>query len=125
MRSGSAASFVQPFDRLMIFTKGFHTAGAVRSVAHLAGPATWALSVQNGLGNAEIIAGVVAPQRVAVGMTNFPADLQAPGVVRSHGDGQVRIWAMSGEDHARPSPVCTKPLGRRSPSTRRSTASAR
>ena len=95
--AGSAASFTEPFDLIVVFTKGFHTASAVQSVAHLVGPSTWALSVQNGLGNAEIIASVVPRQRVIVGMTNYPADLKTPGVVHSHGEGQVRIWSMSGE----------------------------
>lgn len=96
--AGTADSFSDPFDLVVVFTKGFHTASAIRSVAHLIGPKTWALSVQNGLGNVEVIAGVVPPQRVIVGMTNYPADLTAPGAVVSHGEGQVRIWSMLGED---------------------------
>ena len=95
---GRATQFSGHVDLLVIFTKGFHTAAAIDSVRHLVGPDSWALSVQNGLGNAELIAEVVPAERVIVGMTNFPADLVAPGVVHSHGEGYVNLWSYSGED---------------------------
>ncbi|MGG5288117.1 ketopantoate reductase family protein [Pseudomonas shirazensis] len=95
---GRAVQFSGQVDLLVIFTKGFHTAAAIDSVRHLVGPDTWALSVQNGLGNAELIAEVVPAERVIVGMTNFPADLVAPGVVHSHGEGHVNLWSYSGEN---------------------------
>lgn len=89
------------FDLLMIFTKGFHTAAAIDSVSHLVGPDTWALSVQNGLGNAELIAEVVPAERMIVGMTNLPADLLAPGRVHSHGEGHINLWSFNGEEASR------------------------
>ncbi|ADJ62664.1 2-dehydropantoate 2-reductase [Herbaspirillum seropedicae] len=97
---GRADSFQDAFDLIILFTKGFHTQAAIASVAHLAGPHTWALSVQNGLGNADLIAEVIPRERIIVGMTNLPADLRAPGVVHSHGEGQVRIWTLSGQPSA-------------------------
>lgn len=93
-----ASQLAGTFDLLVIFTKGFHTAAAIESVRHLVGPTTWALSVQNGLGNAQIIAAVVPAERIIVGMTNLPADLLEPGVVHSHGEGHVNIWSHSGVD---------------------------
>ena len=45
---GRADDFQNPFDLLIIFTKGFHTSAAIESVKHLVGPNTWAMSVQNG-----------------------------------------------------------------------------
>ncbi|WAH55351.1 2-dehydropantoate 2-reductase [Pseudomonas silvicola] len=94
---GEASDFTDPFELLMIFTKGFHTAQAIEDVRHLLTPATWVLSVQNGLGNAELIAGVVKPERIIVGTTDFPSQLLAPGCVSSHGRGCVRIWSHTGE----------------------------
>ncbi|HZG18860.1 MAG TPA: 2-dehydropantoate 2-reductase [Herbaspirillum sp.] len=95
---GRADSFAEPFDLIVFFTKSLHTQSAVRSISHLVGQDTWALSVQNGLGNAEIISEVIPSDRIIVGMTNLPADLKSAGVVHSHGDGHVRIWTMSGKD---------------------------
>lgn len=95
---GRANEFTGSFGLVVIFTKGFHTEIAIESVLHLIGPTTWALSVQNGLGNAELISKVVPAERIIVGMTNLPADLVEPGVVHSHGDGHISIWPWSGED---------------------------
>jgi 2-dehydropantoate 2-reductase len=93
---GRAKEFTGVFDLLVIFTKGFHTEVAIESVRHLVGPNTWVLSVQNGLGNAELIAKVVSADRIIVGMTNLPADLVEPGIVHSHGDGHINVWSWSG-----------------------------
>lgn len=91
-----AAAARGPFDLIIVFTKSTNTRAAIESVAPLVGPATWALTLQNGLGNAETIAAVVPAARVAVGITNIPADRVAPDHVRSHGAGQVRIGTMTG-----------------------------
>ena len=57
--------------------------------------------MQNGLGNADVIARFVRPERVAFGMTNYPADLKGPGHVASHGSGTVGIWTISGNHDPR------------------------
>lgn len=82
------------FDLVMLFTKGMHTASAVKSVSHLAGPETFALTLQNGIGNAEVIAEAFTPARTLMGVTDFPADLQDSVTVLSHGVGHVWIGAF-------------------------------
>ncbi|MDR3468693.1 MAG: 2-dehydropantoate 2-reductase [Xanthobacteraceae bacterium] len=82
-------------ELVIVLTKGMHTRSAIRNAAHLIGPHTFVLTVQNGLGNAETIAETVAADRVLVGMTTWPADLRAPGHVASHGAGEIRIWTAS------------------------------
>jgi len=94
--AGPAESFSGAKDLLVVFTKGMHTDKAVASARHLIGQKTWALTVQNGLGNTDVIARYVKPENVAFGMTNFPADLKGPGHVASHGSGAVSIWTVSG-----------------------------
>lgn len=93
---GPASGFSGPCDLLIVFTKGMHTRAAIEAAAHLVGPDTWALTVQNGLGNPEVIGTVVPPEHVVIGMTNWPADVQGPGRVAVHGDGVVRIWTSNG-----------------------------
>ncbi len=85
-----AADVPGPVDLVMLFTKGMHSAEAIRSVAHLATPGVYALTLQNGIGNAEAVAQVFAPERILFGVTDFPADLEGPTQVASHGHG--RIW---------------------------------
>ncbi len=95
--AGLAADFAGVCDLAIVFTKGPHTEAAIRDAAHLIGARSWALTLQNGLGNAEIIAGAVPQASVAIGMTSWPADLQAPGRVASHGQGDVRLWSRDGQ----------------------------
>ncbi|WLH81754.1 2-dehydropantoate 2-reductase [Pseudomonas sp. FP2335] len=93
---GVAAHFEEPFELMLVFTKGFHTQVAMDNVRHLIAPSTWVLSVQNGLGNAELIAQVVSAERIIVGMTDFPAQRRSPGTIYSQGHGHVKIWSYTG-----------------------------
>jgi 2-dehydropantoate 2-reductase len=93
---GRAATFRDSVDLVLVFTKAPHTQAALESVRHLVGPDTWALTLQNGLDTGIRVAQVIPPERVALGVTNWPADLAAPGRVSSHGLGEVRIWSLSG-----------------------------
>jgi 2-dehydropantoate 2-reductase len=97
---GRSEDFSSPVDLVMVFTKTPHTEAAVRSAAHLIHPGTRVLSMQNGLGNGDRIAQFVPRDRVLVGVTDWPADLKAPGIVVSHGAGHVRLWGLEGDDSA-------------------------
>jgi 2-dehydropantoate 2-reductase len=89
-----AEAFAGSVDLVIVFTKTMHTAAAVRSVAHLAGPDTLALTLQNGIGNAEILAEVFGDSRVLVGATDLPADLHPPARVSSLGKGAIWLGSM-------------------------------
>lgn len=79
-------------DLVLVFTKVFHTDGALAGAKHLIGPDTQVLTLQNGLGNAERIAAHVAPANILAGIASLPADLVAPGRVRSMGEGGSRLY---------------------------------
>jgi len=81
-------------DLVMLFTKGMHSAAAARSIAHLADGHCYALTLQNGLGNAEILADIFTPARVLMGVTDIPADLDGANSVASHGQGRIRLGHM-------------------------------
>lgn len=83
-------------DLLLVFTKAQHTEQALRGIAGHIGEHSLVLTLQNGLGNAEALCRHIAPQRVLIGMTTWPADMAGPGHVRSHGQGVVRILALQG-----------------------------
>ncbi|MFZ0274164.1 MAG: 2-dehydropantoate 2-reductase [Acidobacteriaceae bacterium] len=78
-------------DLLMLFTKTHQIAPALLSARHLLGPATWILTLQNGLGNVEAISAFVPRERILVGVTTIPADFLGPAHVASHGRGQIRM----------------------------------
>jgi len=83
-------------DLLVVFTKTLHTAAAMASAAAFLGDETVVLTVQNGLGNAEVIEAFVPRDRIFQGVTTFPADLVAPGRVRSLGSGYTKIMSADG-----------------------------
>lgn len=84
-----------PVDLLIVLVKAYATAGALRWAAGVIGPETVALTLQNGLGNAEALAEAVGAERVLVGSTAQGATLLEPGVVRHGGSGPTAIAAWT------------------------------
>ena len=71
------------------------TAGAQQALPML-GPATPVLTIQNGLGSAETVAGIVGDERVAVGIASgFGAARVAPGHVHHNAMRAMRFGAYS------------------------------
>jgi len=98
----TAAQAAGPVDLLMLFTKGVHSAAATRSVAHLADTAPVALTLQNGIGNAELLAATFGADRVLMGTAHVPSDLSGPASVATHGFGFVELGGFTpeGYEHA-------------------------
>jgi len=102
----SAAQVEGPFDLLILFTKGMHSAAAMRSVAHLNDGHCVALTLQNGLGNVEAISAVFPPDRIVWGVTDFPADLEGPAQVASHGAGHVWLGGVTSLANGHADAIC-------------------
>jgi 2-dehydropantoate 2-reductase len=83
-------------DLLVVFTKSPHTRAALASVKHVIGPETFVLTLQNGLGNAEVLSEFVRPERVLIGVTTWPADKLGAAHVASHGEGKIRMMCGDG-----------------------------
>lgn len=83
-------------DLIIIFVKSSMTAAAAQSALHIMGPSTRVLTLQNGLGNAEVIAGVVGKEHVLAGTTAQGATLLGPGRIRHGGRGDTHIGRLSG-----------------------------
>jgi len=98
LRACLPSDAAEPPDLVLIFTKTLHTASALAGVAHLIGPRTHVLSLQNGLGNVEAIGQHVPRERILIGVTTWPADLVGPGHVHSHGQGMVRLMSADGRE---------------------------
>jgi 2-dehydropantoate 2-reductase len=69
--------------------KSWQTERAARQLRECLAPDGLALSLQNGLGNEDVLAQALGPQRTARGVTTSGAVLLAPGVARPGGEGQV------------------------------------
>lgn len=83
-------------ELLIVFTKTIHSKSALESIKKYIGPSTIVLSLQNGLGNDEIIEKFVPLDRIIIGTTNFPSDLVKAGCVKSKGKGSTKIMSCSG-----------------------------
>ena len=83
-------------DLVIVFVKSTMTREAVLNAQCLFGPETRVLTLQNGLGNAEKIAGVVDAAKVLAGTTAQGATLLGPGRVRHGGAGPTHIGCLAG-----------------------------
>lgn len=84
-------------DLVIIATKARDVAQAARSASPLLGPDTVVLSIQNGLGGPDAVAGVLGRSRVLVGVVGgFGASIRAPGHVHHNGWELMRLGEFSG-----------------------------
>ena len=100
VRACLAAEAQGPVDLVILMTKGMFSAAAIRSVAHLAQHGPLVLTLQNGLGNVEAIAEVFHADHILWGVTDFPADLEGPAQVASHGAGHIWLGGANDRAHA-------------------------
>ncbi len=85
------AASIGPADIVLIFVKAAHTRSAAGMLAPLMGPDTVVVSLQNGWGNADILAEVVPAAQLAVGVTYHSATVVEPGHVRHTGRGPTFV----------------------------------
>ncbi len=77
-----AAQVGTSFDAILVATKSYDTESVGRAVAPLLAPSGIVISLQNGLGNVEILARYAGWERVLAGRVIFGAEIVAPGRVR-------------------------------------------
>jgi len=82
---------------VIISVKSYDTKEAILSAKSIVGENTNVLTLQNGIGNIEIIAEVVGNDRVMGGVTNQGATLLAEGHIRHAGKGETVIGRIDGK----------------------------
>jgi 2-dehydropantoate 2-reductase len=82
-------------ELVLIFVKSTQTQSAAQSAALLADRNGWVMTLQNGMGNAEIIAEHTPSNRVLAGTTSHGATMLRAGSIRHAGAGPttVGMWA--------------------------------
>ena len=83
---------------VIVFVKSIHTAAAAETAAALAGPEGRVLTLQNGMGNAEVIGRFVDHDRIVVGTTAHGATMLGPGHIRHAGSGLTVIGSWKGRN---------------------------
>ena len=84
-------------DLVIICVKSFHTKIVIEQVKPLLGQETKILTLQNGIGNVEIISELAGEERVIAGVTNEGATLIDTGKIHHAGRGETIIGAIDGK----------------------------
>lgn len=93
----------QDVHSALVLVKSWQTKRIADQLAACLSPEGIALTLQNGLGNREILVQVLGKDRVALGVTTIGANLLAPGVVKLAGEGVItlgehpRLEAIAGQ----------------------------
>ena len=88
-------------ELIIIFVKSTHTAAAAEAARKVAGAAGAVITLQNGMGNADILAEFIDPERVLAGTTSHGATILGPGRIRHAGAGATTIGAWTATKQGR------------------------
>ncbi len=98
--AASDDSLFPPAKLVLVLVKSWQTPRAAKQLVRLLAPEGVALTLQNGLGNAEILREELGQERTAQGVTTYGATLLGPGLVRPGGEGMVSV-----QEHVRLKPL--------------------
>ena len=97
VKATADAKEIKDPDLVIICVKTYDTKSAAISAKALLGENTSVLTLQNGIGNVELISEVVGVDRVIGGTTNLGATLLDVGKVRHAGKGETIIGRLDGK----------------------------
>ncbi len=83
-------------ENALVLVKSWQTPRAAQQLAECLKADGLALTLQNGLGNRQVLEEALGPGRVALGVTTTGATLVEPGRVRAVGDGSVSLGVHPG-----------------------------
>jgi 2-dehydropantoate 2-reductase len=83
VRATTHASDVGICDLVLVSTKFNHTRTAVQNAGSMINPETLVMTVQNGLGNVDIIAEFVDPRQIIFGLTTLGSVVRGPGEIEA------------------------------------------
>lgn len=85
---------IGPADLVIIAVKSYDTKEAIRNVKPIITEESLVLTIQNGLGNTEIISEIIGPDKVLGGVTNQGATLFDTGCIKHAGKGETIVGRM-------------------------------
>lgn len=97
VKGTSDASLAGPCDLAIVFVKSTLTSAAVKTNKAVFGPDTVALTLQNGLGNIDLIRAEIGDDNVIAGTTAHGATMLGPGKMRHAGSGKTIIGELDGK----------------------------
>ena len=91
VRTATSPEHVGRVQYALVLLKSWQTAQAARQLTRCLAPDGVAMTLQNGIGNGEILVEILGSDRVAVGVTTYGGYLLEPGLVRPAGQGVISI----------------------------------
>lgn len=88
---------VGPCDIIFICVKSYSTDDACKNIKSLVSDKTFILTLQNGIGNVQVLNDHFGAERVIAGATNHGATIVGPGYVRHTGRGDTLIGMHDGK----------------------------
>jgi 2-dehydropantoate 2-reductase len=101
MEATTAPEQIGQAELVLIFVKSNQTAAAADSARRLAGTDGIVMTLQNGMGNADILAEGMDAERVLAGTTSHGATMLGPGRIRHAGVGATTIGAWAATELGR------------------------
>jgi 2-dehydropantoate 2-reductase len=96
VQASTDPSSVGTADVVLFFVKSFHTDDAAEAARPMVGETTVVATLQNGMGNGEILARRYDPARVVVGVTAESGTTLGPGVVDHPGRAVTHVGPFDG-----------------------------
>ena len=93
-----AEDVTEEIDLAILFTKAIHTEAAMTSAMQYLGQDSYVLTLQNGIGNIEIISKFIPYENILAGVTMFASDVIENACISSYGGGYTKIMTASGEE---------------------------
>ena len=87
----SDISEVKKVSQALVLVKSWQTERAAQQLKDVLHPDGMVLTLQNGLGNLEILEAVLGKERASQGVTTYGATLLSPGLVRPGGEGLITL----------------------------------
>jgi 2-dehydropantoate 2-reductase len=91
VKAYSSPDQVPPARFALVLVKSWQTERAAEQLRRVLAPDGLALTLQNGLGNREILSRLLGEERTAQGVTTMGATLLGPGTVRPGGAGEITV----------------------------------
>jgi len=88
---------IGPCDFVIICVKSYSTEDACKDIKDLVGEHTFIATLQNGIGNVQILNDYFGPEKVIAGITNHGSTLLGEGHVRHAGRGETIIGKSDGK----------------------------
>jgi 2-dehydropantoate 2-reductase len=98
VRATTRPDEIGPVELVIVLVKHNETAQAIRDAAPVIDGRTVVLSLQNGLGNVDLIRAAVPEGQVVMGLTTLTSVVRGPGHIEANflGRGETYVWPVTG-----------------------------